>query len=73
LGSIIGQFKSVAAKRINKTQGTSGVSMWQRDYYEHVIRNETDLHRIRTYITNNPLQLAIDEENPDNFQPTARR
>jgi len=73
LGSIIGQFKSVSAKRINKIRGTSGVSMWQRNYYDHIIRNENDLHHIRTYITDNPIQWTIDEENPDNFQVTARR
>ena len=39
---------------------------WQARFHDHIIRNEADLHRIRTYIANNPLQWAIDEENPDN-------
>jgi REP element-mobilizing transposase RayT len=62
LGAIIGQ--SVAAKRINALRQTPGIQVWQRDYYEHVIRSESDLHRIREYINRNPLHWALDEENP---------
>jgi len=40
--------------------------LWQRNYYEHIIRNETSLLRIREYIVNNPLQWAFDRENPAN-------
>jgi REP element-mobilizing transposase RayT len=64
LAKVIGRFKMVSAKRINEQRGMSGVAVWQRNYYEHIIRNEADLFRIRTYIRNNPLQWAIDEENP---------
>ena len=39
---------------------------WQRNYYEHVIRNEIDLHQTREYIINNPIQWEFDEENPQN-------
>jgi REP element-mobilizing transposase RayT len=38
--------------------------LWQRNYYEHVIRNESDLHRAREYIENNPAQWAMDWDNP---------
>jgi hypothetical protein len=38
--------------------------LWQRNYYEHVIRDEASLDRIREYILNNPAQWAIDRENP---------
>ena len=38
---------------------------WQRNYYEHIIRNESSLSQIREYIVNNPMQWALDEENPD--------
>jgi len=51
---IIGRFKMVSAKRINLLRGTTGVRVWQRDYYERVIRNENELNRIRRYIVNNP-------------------
>ena len=37
---------------------------WQRNYYEHVIRNDEDLRHIREYITQNPLKWELDEENP---------
>lgn len=39
--------------------------LWQRNYYEHIIRDESDLNRIREYIQNNPLQWDMDENNPD--------
>jgi REP element-mobilizing transposase RayT len=39
---------------------------WQGRFHDHIIRNEVDLFRIRTYIRNNPLKWALDEENPDN-------
>ena len=39
--------------------------LWQRNYYEHVIRNEYDLNEIRKYIIENPLKWALDEENPE--------
>jgi len=38
--------------------------LWQRNYYEHVIRDEESLNRIREYILNNPAQWALDPENP---------
>jgi len=38
--------------------------LWQRNYYEHIIRNDESLHRIREYIINNPLQWDLDRENP---------
>ncbi len=41
--------------------------LWQRNYYEHIIRNEDELIRIREYIINNPLQWAEDENNPVNI------
>jgi hypothetical protein len=38
--------------------------VWQRNYYEHVIRNERELERIREYVATNPLKWALDRENP---------
>ncbi|MCK4396605.1 transposase [candidate division WOR-3 bacterium] len=38
---------------------------WQRSYYEHIIRNEKELNRIREYIQNNPLKWELDRENPE--------
>ena len=41
-----------------------GYPLWQRNYYEHVIRNENELYRITEYIQNNPLKWDLDRENP---------
>lgn len=65
LGGLIAAFKTISAKSVNAQRGMPGAELWQRNYYEHVIRNETDLQRIREYIQNNPAQWALDEENPD--------
>ena len=64
LGAIIGDFKSVSARRINRIRKTPGEPVWQRNYYEHVIRNEDELNLIRRYIRINPLKWQYDRENP---------
>jgi REP element-mobilizing transposase RayT len=64
LSKMIGRFKMVSAKNINLVRKTSGLAVWQRNYYEHVIRNEASLNRIRQYIVDNPAQWEFDEENP---------
>jgi len=64
VGAIIGQIKSIAAKRINALRGTPAAPVWGRNYYEHIIRYETSLNRIRRYIAANPSQWAEDHEHP---------
>jgi REP element-mobilizing transposase RayT len=64
IASIIGSFKSAVTKRINEIRMTPGASVWQRNYYEHIIRDDESLNRIREYIANNPLQWEFDRENP---------
>jgi REP element-mobilizing transposase RayT len=64
LASIIGAFKSAVARRINSSKATPGAPVWQRNLYEHVIRDETSLNRIREYIINNPPNWEMDRENP---------
>lgn len=64
LSKIIGRFKMVSAKQIKILCELSGGSVWQRNYYESVIRNEDSLRQIRPYITNNPAQWEFDRENP---------
>jgi putative transposase len=44
-------------------RGFSG-RLWQRDYFEHIIRDEEELRRVREYIRSNPAQWALDAENP---------
>ncbi len=62
--TIVRLFKSASTKRINELCHTPGVSVWQRNYYEHIIRNNESLYKIREYIVNNPMQWALDRENP---------
>ena len=64
IGAIMAQFKSLVAKRINAHRGSPGAVVWQRSFYEHIIRNETDLDETRRYIAENPLKWALDAENP---------
>jgi len=64
LGAFVAGYKSVVTKRINEIRAMPGVPVWQRNYHEHILRNEDELHRIRQYIANNPLKWALDEENP---------
>ena len=64
LGSFVAGFKSIVTKRVNELRKTPGISVWQRNYYDHIIRNENELHLIRKYIVNNPAQWEYDRENP---------
>jgi len=68
LGQIIAYFKYQSTKRINALRDNPGCPVWQRNYYEHVIRNEDDLANIRQYIADNPLKWDLDENNPANIQ-----
>lgn len=61
LSSIIGSFKSAASKKINEIRKSPGAKVWQSRFYDHIIRNDNDLHRIRVYIQNNPLKWKMDE------------
>jgi putative transposase len=63
LPEIVRQFKTFAARRINDIRGAPGAPVWQRNYYEHIIRNEKELATMREYITHNPLQWETDREN----------
>ena len=67
LGHAVACFKYESTRSINRLRCTPGASVWQRNYYEHVIRNEHDLRQVREYIANNPLRWELDRENPDNL------
>jgi putative transposase len=69
LALFVSGFKSATTKRINDLRESPGVPVWQRNYYEHVIRNERSLHRIREYIANNPTRWDFDRENPAAIKP----
>lgn len=64
LPEVVRAFKSFSARRVNELRGTTGIAVWQRNYYEHVVRGENELLRIREYIDNNPPQWELDRENP---------
>lgn len=65
LGQMVAYFKYQSTKHINIMRGTPGIPIWQRNYYEHIIRDDESLNRIREYIINNPMQWALDRKNPD--------
>jgi REP element-mobilizing transposase RayT len=62
LGAIVRPFKSAVTKRIGREHNATGI--WQRNYYEHVIRNHEEWDRIQRYIEANPSRWADDQENP---------
>lgn len=59
---IVRAFKSAVTKRINNLRQTSGQSVWQRNYYEHIIASERDYAEISDYILFNPLNWNNDQE-----------
>jgi len=67
LSAIIQNFKSVSTKKINAIRNTPGEPVWQRNYYEHIVRTSSgqrELDAIRKYIQDNPAQWELDRENP---------
>lgn len=64
LPEIVRAFKSFSARRINRLRHTDGIPVWQRNYYEHIIRNDDDYNRIHRYIESNLSMWAEDDENP---------
>jgi REP element-mobilizing transposase RayT len=59
-------FKSSSTRRINEARRTPGAAVWQRDYFERVLRSERELDRARAYILDNPRKWAEDKNNPAN-------
>jgi len=69
IGDIVGAFKSLCVNKwlkIIKSENINAIGkFWQHNYYEHVIRNDGEMERIRQYIVDNPLRWVQDRENPD--------
>ena len=69
VGEMVGTFKSLCVhdwlKQIKEKNIHAVGKFWQRNYYEHIIRNENELNKIREYIQNNPLNWQLDRENPE--------
>jgi len=73
LPDVVHRFKSLTTNRYRQFLIQNGKHqfserLWQRNYYEHIIRNEEKLNLIREYILNNPLQWQFDRENPERVQ-----
>ena len=64
IGAIIGSFKSTASKGFREIPNNAEKHPWQRNYYDHVIRNERDYTAIYEYILANPMNWEKDEEFP---------
>ena len=62
LPEIVRALKTYSARGINATRGTPGASVWQRGYYERIIRNERELNLTRKYIASNPRNWRTDRE-----------
>ena len=65
LPEIVRAFKTFSSKQINSVRGMPGLPVWQRNYYEHIVRNELELSSIKEYIGNNVAQWELDNENPE--------
>jgi putative transposase len=70
VNAIIQNFKSVSTRKINRVTGNAGRTVWQRDYYEHIIRHEKSLQRIREYIRKNPQSWKLDSLRPNHTKGT---
>jgi putative transposase len=64
LGRLIGAFKTMSTKQINLLRQTEGQIVWQRNYYEHIIRDKSEMEKIWAYIESNPARWDDDDENP---------
>jgi len=65
LAEVMRGFKTFSARQINQQRNTPGNAVWQRGYYDHIIRGEESLQKIRDYIESNPLKWEFDRDNPD--------
>lgn len=62
---IIRGFKTFSARQINTVRDTLGVPVWQRNYYEHIIRNQQAYDKIYQYIKDNPVLWEVDQLHPE--------
>jgi putative transposase len=71
LGAVIRGFKSATTRAVAAAGNSLQHPLWQRNYYEHIIRNEEGLEAIRAYIADNPAKWAQDRQNPAARPPKA--
>lgn len=68
IGSVVRGFKIGVTKWMR--QNTPHQNVWQRNYFEHIIRDDRELNQIRQYILDNPNKWDLDRNNPNVVQPT---
>jgi REP element-mobilizing transposase RayT len=66
--TIVRAYKSAVTYTVNRAQNLRGAVLWQKNYYEHVVRNDRELNNIRWYILNNPLNWQLDRDNSQNIR-----
>jgi putative transposase len=69
LPDIIGEFKRFSALKINSTRGITGQPVWQRNYFERVVRDGKEMEKVQRYIGENPMRWEFDRENPEAVKP----
>jgi putative transposase len=67
LSAIVGAFKSISTINTNRLSQSPGDLLWQRSYYEHIIRDAEDMKNVQRYILENPMRWELD---PENTKPT---
>jgi len=73
LGAVVRTFKSYSARHIHRLPGHAGMDVWQRNYYETIVRSDVHLERVRRYILDNPRRWAMDPPNPSYRRPVGGR
>ncbi len=66
--TIVRAYKSAVTYAVNALENQRGAVLWQRNYYEHIIRNDRELTNIGWYILNNPLNWQLDRDNAENIR-----
>jgi len=69
LSEIIRAFKTFSALKINSILGTKGQAVWQRNYFERVVRDGKEMEKVQRYIGENPMRWEFDRENPEAVAP----
>jgi len=62
------EYKGTVTKKINELRNTPFDSVWQRNYFDRIIRNENEYNRVCEYIYYNPLKWEIVNNNPENYK-----
>ncbi len=65
LGSFMAGYKATVTGRVNRLRSTPGERLWQRNYWDHVVRSERALDAIRRYIDKNPARWSLDRYHPN--------